>query len=61
VASPTSLPDRKATEFLTDLAEKPFIALVLSDSEVRVFSKGLDEATMKKVEGLIEQITSGSA
>jgi hypothetical protein len=55
---PTSLPRRAAHRFLDDLAEAPFIALVLSDGDVRVYTKGLDDETMEQVASLIATITA---
>lgn len=55
---PVSIAETRAREFLTEIQEKPFIAMVMSEGDVRVFTRGLDDTTMQKISGLIEQITS---
>lgn len=41
---------------LNDLAAAPFIALVLDDDDVRVYTKGLERSTLEKVASLVEHL-----
>lgn len=58
--TPRSLPTERAQRFLRDLADAPFVALVFSADDVRVYSKGLDDETLKQVERLVTHINSES-
>lgn len=57
-ATPTSIPTERARRFLKELAEAPFVALVFSADDVRVYSKGLDDETLQQVERLVQHINS---
>lgn len=56
--STRSLPTERARRFLRDLADTPFVALVFSADDVRVYSKGLDDETLQQVERLVKHINT---
>ena len=56
-----SLDLERSRKFLRQLAEDPFIAVVVTDGEVRVFSKGIEPDHLDRIKNVLTQITREEA
>ena len=57
------LPNAQARKMFTDLADSPFIALCFVDSDLRVYTKGLDERALtfvRRMMHLLEEEVDGT-
>lgn len=58
---PTELPsvgEQRAKRFLNDIVEMPFVAIVFDDEHTQVYTKGLSEESLRKIQAAVELITS---
>lgn len=53
---PVRLGTQRAKRMLRDLQDAPFVVLAFTDGELRIYTKGLDDAAMRKVEELVEDL-----
>lgn len=54
--SVVSLDVERSRKFLNLLAEEPFVAVVVTDGEVRVFSKGIEPDHLERIKQVLRDL-----